>query len=148
MDALDVQADTGYNQHFFVEVHSETATNSIATVMGQHKGGLAHDGGLWGQPGALNIFKSLSATLIMVDLRRTAVWGDSSNATVDVSPTALLVDDCGNTYFSGWGGSPNPEGNTNNMITTPNAIQSTDGRDLYFLVLGPDWKDADWRPIL
>ena len=144
IDALDVQTDTGYNQHFFVEVNSETDTNTIVTVMGQHKGGLAHDGGLWGQPGSAQYFQEFKRnTNYGFDLRRTAVWGDSSNATVDVSPTALLVDDCGNTYFSGWGGSPNPEGNTNNMITTPNAIQSTtDGRDLYFLVLGPDWKDA------
>jgi len=144
MTGLDVQADTGYNQHFFVEVHSETDTNSIVTVMGQHKGGLAHDGGLWGQPGSAQYFQEYKRnTNSGFDLRRTAVWGDSSNTTVDVSPTALLVDDCGNTYFSGWGGSPNPEGNTNNMITTPNAIQSsTDGRDLYFLVLSPDWKDA------
>ena len=52
-----------------------------------------------------------------------------------------MVDDCGNTYFSGWGGSPNPEGNTEDMALSANAFQTTtDGRDFYFLVLDPDWK--------
>jgi gliding motility-associated-like protein len=144
MDAVDVRADSGYNQHFFVEVNSETDTNSIVTVMGQHKGGLAHDSLLWGQPGSAQYFQEFKRNSNSgFDLRRTAVWGDGSHATVDVSPTALMVDDCGNTYFSGWGGSPNPEGNTNGLSTTSNAIQSTtDGRDLYFLVLDPNWKDA------
>ena len=30
MSAVDVQADSGYNQHFFVETHSETDTASVS----------------------------------------------------------------------------------------------------------------------
>ena len=142
MDALDVQADTGYNQHFLVEVNSTADTATIVTLMGQHKGGLIGDSALWGQPGSAQYFQEFKRdTLGGFNLRKTSVWGDSSFATVDLSPTALMVDDCGNTYFSGWGGAPNTEGNTFGLTTSLNAIQdSTDGRDLYFLVLDPAWK--------
>lgn len=142
MNALDIQADSGYNQHFLVEVNSLDDTATIVTLMGQHKGGLIGDSALWGQPGSTQYFQEFKRdSLGGFDLRKTSVWGDSSNATVDVSPTALMVDDCGNTYFSGWGGAPNSEGNTFGLTTSLNAIQnSTDGRDLYFLVLDPTWK--------
>ena len=142
MSAVDVQADSGYNQHFFVETHSETDTASIVTVVGQHKGGLVADSLTWGQPGSAQYFQRFKRDGNSgFSKLKTAVWGDSAHTTVDVSPTALLVDDCGNTYFSGWGGSPNPEGNTEGMALSANAFQTTtDGRDFYFLVLDPDWK--------
>jgi gliding motility-associated-like protein len=142
MNALDVQTDTGYNQHFLVEVNSIDDTATIVTLMGQHKGGLVGDSSLWGQPGSAQYFQEFKRDSVGgFDLRKTSVWGDGSFMTVDVSPTALMVDDCGNTYFSGWGGAPNSEGNTFGLTTSLNAIQdSTDGRDLYFLVLDPAWK--------
>ena len=57
MNAIDVQADSGYNQHFFVETHSETDTASVVTVVGQHKGGLVADSLTWGQPGSAQYFQ-------------------------------------------------------------------------------------------
>ena len=57
MSAIDVQADSGYNQHFFVETHSETDTASVVTVVGQHKGGLVADSLTWGQPGSAQYFQ-------------------------------------------------------------------------------------------
>ncbi len=65
------------------------------------------------------------------------------NATPDISPTAFLVDICGNVYVSGWGGSANFEYNKNTtligMPTTENAISRlTDGNDFYFFVLEKD----------
>jgi gliding motility-associated-like protein len=54
---------------------------------------------------------------------------------VDLSPTAFLVDQCGNIYVSGWGGVTNFIGNTNGLPVTPDALQSsTDGSDFYFTV--------------
>lgn len=64
-------------------------------------------------------------------------YGTSPN----LSPTAFLVDDCLNIYFSGWGGSSNTHDNTFDMPVTPDAIKDvTDGSDFYFLILG---KHAD-----
>jgi gliding motility-associated-like protein len=61
----------------------------------------------------------------------------------DISPTAFLVDVCGNVYVSGWGGSANHEyystQTTVGMVTTANAIlKQTDGNDFYFFVLEKD----------
>ncbi|MEP6466628.1 MAG: PKD domain-containing protein [Parafilimonas sp.] len=58
----------------------------------------------------------------------------------DISPTAFLVDVCGNVYVSGWGGSANdkylPTQNTIGLSVTANAIlKQTDGNDFYFFVL-------------
>ncbi len=58
----------------------------------------------------------------------------------DISPTAFLVDVCGNVYVSGWGGSANheyyPGSSVLGMVTTPNALwKQTDGNDFYFFVL-------------
>lgn len=148
MTLLAAQASglTGYDQHFFVEPHSQSDTTSTITVVGQSKSGLqASDPNFYGQPGSAQYFQQYryNSSSQGFDLLRTSVWGDGQNSAVNVSPTALLVDDCGNLYFSGWGGSPNFEGSTDNLYTTPDALQSqTDGRDFYFLVLDPSWRDV------
>jgi len=72
----------------------------------------------------------------------------SAGSAVDISLTALLVDNCGNVYVSGWGGgfnsasstgSYNPQagtGTTTNLPVTFDAQQSTtDGADFYFFVM-------------
>ncbi len=63
----------------------------------------------------------------------------------NISPTAFLVDVCNKIYLSGWGGTTNLFGTTNNAITTSGmdttvgAFQtSTDGSDFYLMVLESD----------
>lgn len=59
----------------------------------------------------------------------------------NLSPTAFLVDECGNVYISGWGGTTNTGSNPNTdtvsgMPTTDDAYQqTTTGSDFYLLVL-------------
>ena len=146
LEAIHSSTDTAYNQHFFIEPNFPGDTTTVFTVVGQHKGGLlASDTNFWGQPGSAQYFMEFTFDSVAGAFtnNRTLVFGDSSHTTVDLSPTALLVDDCGNTYFSGWGGSPNTEGNTNGLALTPNAVRTTtDGRDFYFLVLDPSWRSA------
>lgn len=80
----------------------------------------------------------------------SSVFG-SGSARVNISPTAFLVDNCGNVYVSGWGGGyngatnfgasyqPQAQGNTNNMPISGDAQQSTtDGQDFYFAVFERD----------
>ncbi|MFT4152422.1 PKD domain-containing protein [Parafilimonas sp.] len=68
----------------------------------------------------------------------------SKSGVPNISPTAFLVDICGNVYVSGWGGKANREyygsaQNTVGMSTTANAIsRQTDGNDFYFFVLEKD----------
>ena len=64
----------------------------------------------------------------------STVFG-SGNFQVNISPSAFLVSNCGLIYISGWGGTVNQTGNTNNMPITTNAFQSTtDGSDFYLAV--------------
>ena len=68
----------------------------------------------------------------------------SKSSVPNISPTAFLVDVCGNVYVSGWGGKANGEyygssQTTGGMSTTANAIsRQTDGSDFYFFVLEKD----------
>lgn len=69
----------------------------------------------------------------------SANFGKGANVP-DISPTAFLVDICGNVYVSGWGGSSNagyyPSANVFGMYVTDNALwKQTDGNDFYFFVL-------------
>ncbi len=145
--AADATFDAGYDQHYFVEVNHPSDTASLVTVMGQSKGGLlASDTLLWGQSGSAQYFSQYKYNPFTLgfDRVRTAVWGSGQTNEIDVSPTALLVDYCGNLYFSGWGGSPNYEGSTQDLWTSPDAPQTTtDGQDFYFIVLRKDWKAAE-----
>lgn len=65
----------------------------------------------------------------------------SGAATPNISPIAFLVDRCENVYISGWGGFfVNTNGynsaGTNGLPVTANAFKTTtDGRDLYFIVI-------------
>ena len=64
----------------------------------------------------------------------STVFG-SGNFQINISPSAFLVSNCGLIYTSGWGGTVNQTGNTNNMPITTNAFQSTtDGSDFYLAV--------------
>lgn len=73
----------------------------------------------------------------------------TGNNTVNFSPTAFLVDVCEYVYVSGWGGATNFTGTTNGLPLTPDAIQSTtDGSDLYIIVLQPDIIGVDFATYL
>jgi len=62
----------------------------------------------------------------------------------DISPTAFMVNDCGNIFMSGWGGLINSgegfwQSDTRNMPVTTDAFQkTTSGSDFYFMVLSSD----------
>ncbi|TDB61430.1 DUF7948 domain-containing protein [Arundinibacter roseus] len=60
----------------------------------------------------------------------------------DISPTALLVNECGNIYISGWGGAVNvrtaynAQSSTNGMPVTEDALQrTTNGNNFYVAIL-------------
>jgi gliding motility-associated-like protein len=147
MLAADATYDTGYDQHYFVEANNMSDTTSVVTVMGQNKGGIvASDSTIWGQSGSTQYFREYKYNQYTLgfDEIKTSVWGSGQSSFIDISPTALMIDFCGNLYFSGWGGSPNYEGSTDDLWTSPNAPQdTTDGRDFYFIVLNKGWKSAE-----
>lgn len=67
----------------------------------------------------------------------STVFGSVNASTINITPTALLVDVCSNIYAVGWGGNNvNYSGNTFDMPVTNDALKSiTDGNDFYLINL-------------
>lgn len=123
-----------YDQSYFVEVDEF----GDIYVLGQTKGLYPVSSDVWSVENSPQFIHKLSADL-QTDILST-VFGNGSRSTIDISPTAFLVDNCENVYVSGWGGIVNNEGNTNNLPITDDAYQSnTNGSDFYFLVLEKDF---------
>ena len=92
--------------------------------------------GVWSTTSGGQFIVKLSADLSQLIF--STKFGTANNF-VNLVPTAFNVDDCLNILLSGWGGGTNWQnlgGNTYNLPVTVDAIQSTtDGSDLYFMVL-------------
>jgi gliding motility-associated-like protein len=66
----------------------------------------------------------------------------SKKGTPDISPTAFLVNECGNIYIAGWGGivnvrtAYNNQSSTNGMAVTTDALQrTTNGNNFYLAIM-------------
>ena len=126
-------------------MNQAVGTSQANVIMGHSlgAGSMPLDSGLWGQAGSSQFLWIIGSQLDTV--YRQMVFGKGQRILQDVSPTALAMDHCGNSYFSGWGGLVNTNGSTTGLVTTPNAMDSTtDGSDFYFLVLAPDGKSAKY----
>ncbi|MCC6600090.1 MAG: gliding motility-associated C-terminal domain-containing protein [Crocinitomicaceae bacterium] len=129
-----------YDQLYFVETDDE---NQVY-VYGQTRapGSTFVINAAWSQTNSGMVVSKLTSTLDQITW--STVFGTGSGKP-NLSPAAFLVDVCGKIYLSGWGGttntSSNPAGtdNTFNLVTTPNAFQTTtNGSDFYLLVLEAD----------
>lgn len=120
-----------YDQVFFVEI--DRLDNVF--VVGQSVGGnFPVTPGAYSNPGSSQFVAKLSPDL--TTMIESTVFG-SGSANFDISPSAFLVDICGNIYVSGWGANilqGNPIGA---MAVSPNAFQSTapNGFDFYLIVI-------------
>ncbi len=57
----------------------------------------------------------------------------------DISPTAFMVNNCGNIYIAGWGAPLSPGRTTVGLPTTPDGFRrTTDGGDFYIMILRKD----------
>lgn len=123
-----------YDQTFLVELGDD---NSIY-ITGQSTGAFPVVGAVYENPGSSQYITRLDSTLSTVYF--STVFGTGSS-TVNISPTALLVDTCRRIYVAGWGGYVNQlfnpsTGSVTGMPITADAFQSTtDGNDFYFMVL-------------
>jgi len=128
---------TGYDQSYFVQLD---VTNEVY-VVGQTTGPYPVTPGKYNNPNGTQFIHKFSGDL------STSVWSTriGSTGNENISPSAFLVSNCGQIYFSGWAGSTNSFGSggisssTIGLPTTPDAFQSTtDGSDFYLIVLNQD----------
>lgn len=125
-----------YDQVYGIQVSN---TNEVY-VMGQTLGAFPVSAS-YSNPGSSQFAMKLDSNLA-TDVVST-VFGSGTTAFTNISPVAFLVDTCDNVYISGWGGSLGiagvASGECTGMATSSDAAQpTTDGRDFYFIVLGPN----------
>jgi gliding motility-associated-like protein len=126
---------SGYDQTYFVQLDSSGDPYLLGQTLGQYP----VTAGKYANAGGRQFIHKLNADLTTTIF--STVFG-SGRPTIDISPTAFLVDQCDRIYASGWGGDNNshytPNGNTVGLPVSANAVQrTTDGGDFYLLALAP-----------
>ncbi len=126
-----------YDQSYFVQLDQA----GFVYVVGQTRGAYPVSAGVYSNPGSTQFIHKLDHDLT------NSQWSTrigSGLGTEDIAPSAFLVSDCGQIYFSGWGGTVNQFdqailSTTTGLPVTSDAIQSTtDGSDFYLMVLNAD----------
>lgn len=120
-----------YDQVFFVEIDR---TDQVF-VLGQSTGGnFPVNNVSYSNPGSGQFIAKLSSDLSTV--MNSTVFGNGTGQ-INISPSAFLVDICGNIYVSGWGANILQNAPLNGMPVTPDAFQATspNGFDFYLMVL-------------
>ncbi len=133
-----------YDQAYFIQ----TDYNNNIFVLGQTTGSMPITAGCYGQANSGLFVKKYNATLSNLIWNTTIGTGSGE---IDISPTAFLISDCEQIYFSGWGGAVNHlcgnnpysclavNSTTTGLPITPDAMQPvTDGSDFYLCVLSPN----------
>lgn len=124
-----------YDQCYFLDIDPDQNVYAL----GQTKGLYPVSKGVYVNPSSGQFIHKLSPDLGQ-SLLSTVIG--SGSGIPDISPTAFLVNECGNLFLSGWGGMINSRvpkyngGNTFGMPLTQDAFQRrTDGSDFYLMVL-------------
>lgn len=100
--------------------------NGDVFIYGQSDAPQAPTAGAYGVPGSAQYISKFNQTLTIRSVH--SVFGDGTTMN-KISPTAFMVDICGNIYAAGWGA-------IGAYTVSPNCIQPiTDGNDFYLLVL-------------
>lgn len=121
-----------YDQCFLIQLDN---TYNVY-IVGQSLGVMPVSSGVYSNPNSKQFIwkmdNNLSTQLI------TTIFGNG-NGQVNISPSAFLVDICGNIYVCGWGGNILTGVPTTGMPVTAGAFQpGTDGFNFYLTVLTPD----------
>jgi gliding motility-associated-like protein len=126
--------EVGFDQSYFVQLN----TSDEVFVVGQTTGPYTITPGKYNNPNATQFLHKFSGDLSS-SLWSTRIGGAGSE---NVSPSAFLVSNCGQIYFSGWAGTTNGFGaaglfsSTSGLPVTPDAYQSTtNGSDFYLMLL-------------
>jgi gliding motility-associated-like protein len=143
---------SAYDQAYFVQL----GTDGGVYVLGQSLGAYPVTPGLYTTPNGHQFIHKLDADLRTTQL--ATVFGSGRN-TIDISPTAFLVDNCDRVFVCGWGGganqlygsigtnylSANNGSYTTGLPVTAYAVQSTtDGSDFYLAQFGAGLKNLGY----
>lgn len=132
------------DQVFFVEIDR----NDKVFLLGQSAGGsfpVINVG--YSNAGSSQFIAKLSEDLTTME--NSTVFGNGS-ASINISPSAFMVDICGNIYTCGWGSNILHSTLLSGMPVTPDAFQTTspNGFDFYLFVLKRDFSDVLYASYL
>ncbi len=122
---------SNYDQAFFVDIDRD----DNVYLVGQSQGGtFPVINAAFVNPGSSQFIVKLDPNLA-VPINST-VFGNGSSS-INISPSAFLVDICGNLYVSGWGANILQSTPLSGMPTTPDAFQLSppNGFDFYLIVI-------------
>jgi gliding motility-associated-like protein len=128
---------------YFLDIDSQEKI----TIFGQTRGTWLQRGdSLWGQAGSAQFLQQFSPDL---KLNLSTTFGVGNTLATNISPTALMVSECGDVFLSGWGAGYGSRRGAmaipRNMPVTQNAWRdSTDFGDFYFLRLDASWKRLEY----
>lgn len=125
------------DQVFFIEIDR----NDKIFVLGQSAGGaFPVVNAAYSNPGSSQFIAKLDENLTTVE--NATVFGNGSPQ-INISPSAFLVDICGNMYVSGWGANILQASPISGMPITSDAFQSSppNGFDFYLFVLRRGFSD-------
>lgn len=122
-----------YDQTIFVEIDRW----DNVYIVGVTNGTMLVTSGVYSNPNSGQYIQKLNPSLTSVTY--ATVFGNGSGAP-NISPSAFLVDVCGNVYVSGWGANILQPVPLSGMPVTSDAFQNTppDGFDFYLFVLERD----------
>lgn len=129
-----------YDQAYFVQLD----VDDKVYIFGQSQSAWPITPGLYGNPNSGQFIRKYSQDLSAIEW--TTMIG-ASTGNVEISPTAFLVSDCYDIYFSGWGGVLNQNASLSQALfststgfpITPDAFQPvSNGSNFYIGVLGQD----------
>ncbi len=122
-----------YDQIYFIDLDA----NNNVYFTGQTEGSVNRTIGTYGKDNTSQFIGKFNLNLSKIEFITT--FGYRTNGIPELSPSAFMVDECYNIYFSGWGcdiGVGNA-GTTFNLPVTADAHQkTTDRNDFYLIVLG------------
>lgn len=117
-----------YDQAYILDLDN----NDNVYIFGQTLGNYPVSAGVYSNTGGKQFINKLNNSLNATSF--STVFGSINSSTINITPTALLVDVCGNIYAVGWGGNVNYQGFTDGMAVTADAYKSTtDGSDFYLI---------------
>jgi gliding motility-associated-like protein len=138
---------SAYDQSYFVQLD---ITDEVY-VFGQSSGNIPISPGIYNNPNSGQFIQKYSNDL------STRSWSTvigGGNGTIEISPTAFLVSNCGEIYYAGWGGQTNQtsqasSSTSNGLPVSANAFQTnTNGNNFYVAVLGANAAQLNYATFM
>ena len=117
-----------YDQAYILDLDNKDNVG----IFGQTLGNYLVSNGVYSNTGGKQFIQKLNNNLNSSIF--STVFGSKNSPTINITPTAFLIDVCNNIYAAGWGGNVNYTGNTDSMAVTSDAYKKTTDKSDFYLI--------------